>query len=200
MRRSGFCLLALLSVGAPGWSQGPDTRSIPRSEFSLYAGYSLLSPNIRTSNSPESGWNAGIDIGISRNVAAVFDFSQYFSTYNYELLIKTTPFFVMAGPRVWAPVDRSAKARVFVDFLTGGGFIQTGRTKTSYGVFDGLFAGSASSAWSVGGGVDFRAGNHLGLRGQAGYLHTDFTTVDNQIQQSSPSGHVRIVAGILYRR
>lgn len=77
MARCEFCLFALLSVGAPAWSQASDTHQIPRSEFSLYAGYSLLAPNI-IFNSSESGWNAGIDIGIARNVGAVVDFSQYF--------------------------------------------------------------------------------------------------------------------------
>ena len=196
MSRSGFCLLALLSVGAPAWSQASDTHPVPRSEFSLYAGYSLLAPNIYNNYSSESGWNAGIDIGIVRNVDAVVDFSQYFSTYDYQLSINTTPFFVMAGPRVWAPLGNEGKLRLFADFLAGGGVIQTGRTRLG----PGLFASSTSLAWNAGGGVDIRAANHLWVRGRAGYMHTQFTTWDSEIQRSAPPGHARIVIGILYRR
>lgn len=86
--------------------------------------------------------------------------------------------------------------RPFADFLAGGGFIQTGRTKIS----SGLFASSTTLAWNAGGGVDIRAASHLWVRGQAGYLHTNFTTWDTEIQQDAPSGHARIVVGILYRR
>jgi hypothetical protein len=200
MHRCGFCLLALLSVGAPAWSQASDTHPIQRSAFSMYAGYSLFAPNIfkgaENNYSPESGWNAGIDVGIARNVGAAVDFSQYFSTYNYASPIKTAPFFVMAGPRVWAPVGSAAKLRPFAQFLAGGGFIQRGRTSSSFG----LFASSTSLAWNAGGGLDIRAGKRLWVRGEAGYLHTDFTTSDSEIQQYTPSGKARIVIGILYQR
>ena len=196
MGRCGFWLFVLLWVGGPAWSQASDTHPIPRSEFSFYAGYSLLAPNIYNNYLSESGWNAGIEIGITRNVGAAVDFSQYFSYYDYPPGIHTSPFFVMAGPRVWVPVGNAAKLRPFADFLAGGGFIQTGRTRLG----PGLFASSTSLAWNAGGGVDIRAGNHLWFRGQAGYMHTQFTTWDSEVQQFAPSGHARIVVGILYRR
>lgn len=197
MHRCGFCVLALLSVGATAWSQASDTHPIPRSEFSLYAGYSVLTPNIFKGAdgafSSESGWNAGIDIGISRNAGAVVDFSQYFS--NYGLGANTTPFLVMVGPRVWAPVGSGARLRPFADFLFGGGFIQTGRTEGPP-----LFASPRSFAWSTGGGADIRAGNYLWIRGQAAYMHTQFTTWDHEVQQYATPGRARIVVGVLYRR
>lgn len=196
MGRCGFCLLALLSVGAPAWAQAGDAHPVPQSAFSLYAGYSLLAPNIYNNYLSESGWNAGIEIGIIRNLDAAVDFSQFFSYYDYPPGFNTTPFFVMAGPRVWAPVGHAAKLRLFADFLAGGGFIQTGKTNLG----PGLFTSPTTSAWSVGGGVDIRAANHLWVRGQAGFMHTDFTTWDSEVQRSAPSGRARITIGILYRR
>ena len=200
MGRCGFCLLALLSVSAPAWSQAADAHPVPRSPFSLYAGYALLAPNI-FGNPSESGWNTGIDIGITRSVAAAVDFSQYFFDYGVRDA-NTTPLFVMAGPRVCAPVGNAGKLRLFADFLAGGGFIQTGRSRNYPAIpaNPGLFAGSTSSAWNAGGGVDIRAANHLWVRGQAGYMHTDFTTWDSEVQRSAPPGHARITIGILYRR
>jgi hypothetical protein len=193
MGRCGFCLLTLLSVGAPAWSQPSDSHPVPRSEFSLYAGYSLLAPNLFNNYLSESGWNAGIDVGITRNAGAAVDFSQYFS--NYGLGANTTPFFVMVGPRVWAPVGNAAKMRFFVDLLVGGGFIQTGRTTAPP-----IFASSTSFTWNTGGGVDIRAANHLWVRGEASFMHTQFKTWDTEVQQFAMPGHARIGIGILYRR
>jgi len=188
-----FCLFAVLLVAVPAWSQAWDTASIPRSEFSVYAGYSLLTPNVFKEFAPESGWNAGIDIDITANLGVAIDFSQYFA--DYGLGAKTTPFVFLAGPRLWAPVAKTSKLRPFADFLAGGGFIQTGRSSGPP-----LFKRSNTLAWSAGGGADVRATSHFWFRGQAGYLHTAFTTWDSEVQQFTPKGHARIMVGILYRR
>ena len=121
------------------------------------------------------------------------DFSQYDDNYGY--VHNTNPFVVMLGPRFYLPLEKSRRIKPFADFLLGSAHVQSASPGGS-----SPFSNSVSLAWSAGGGVDVKASGHFWFRGQAGYLHTGFTTPGNLFPQDAPPGRARIVVGIVYRR
>ncbi|HEY2471286.1 MAG TPA: hypothetical protein VGI45_26065 [Terracidiphilus sp.] len=60
-----------------------------------------------------------------------------------------------------------------------------------------FLAGNDSFLMAFGGGVDYRLPHHFGVRGQADYLRTRFTSGDDQVPFQN--NNVRLSAGVVFR-
>jgi len=189
-------LFALLLAGPCALAQAHPARTAPRSEIAVYGGYSVVTTNFHgyldPSGPAESGWNAGAEVGIGKYISFAGDFSQYF--YMESASGKQHTVVAMAGPRVWLPIPKSWLIRPFADFLVGGAHIGLSGNAASQ-----PFSKNSTLAWSPNGGVDIRVSRHISLRATAGYLHTQFTTFDSEIQRGSPAGRPRVSAGVVYK-
>ncbi len=191
-----FALIVLLLAVPCALAQTHPARNFQKSEIAVYGGYSVVTTNFHSyldaSGPAESGWNAGVEVGVTRHIAVAGDFSQYF--YMESASGKQHTVVGMAGPRVYLPVPKKWLIHPFADFLVGGAHIGLSGNANSQ-----PFSKDSVLAWSPNAGVDLRVTKHVSLRATAGYLHTPFVTFDSEIQRGSPAGRPRVAVGIVYR-
>ncbi len=195
MLRTKLATFLLFMFSTLAWSQAQSASPAPKSSLSIFGGYSYLPTNFYQGSGKvfggEGGWNAGLDLGLFKQIAFTADFAQIFSSYDLGATTDTVTF--LLGPCVSVPLGKPSKIAPFGDFLIGGAHIGASGFGSTF------FLTSTSFAWSADGGIDARLMKHLSLRVQGGYLRTAFVTADNQLQQDTPAGHVRLLTGIVYR-
>ena len=153
----------------------------------IFGGYSYtmrFAPAPYVGSGSENGWSVALDLDSNKWIGFRSDFVQYHTTYN-QSPPHSTSYTYLFGPKVLLTRSQSPRILPYGQFLIG--------------VATDMYFGRTSFAWALGGGADFRLSKHLYLRGEGDYLHTHFTTGDNQIQPSVKNSRPRIETGLVFR-
>jgi len=164
--------LLLFSVAAKA-------QDMPKVE--VFGGYSFLRVSDGGSSANANGGSASLAYNVTRSLGIVADFGGY---HGDNTLGDANVYSYLFGPKF---AYRSGRITPFVQALFGAAHVSVGG-----------FGGSASEnafATALGGGVDWNATSHLGVRLiQAEYLLTKFNDGGNNQQNSA-----RVSAGIVFR-
>lgn len=176
-----------------GWVQSGD-----RLEF--FGGYSSAGHDF-TGGHPYSGsvrlnrgWNASANLKLNRFSQFVADFGGYylsltqstgFCNFNSSTC-NTSVHTLMFGPQMSVPIRQK--------FIPFGHFLMGTALASQHNTFS-AFQSSHSFSFAAGGGVDYELARHFAVRGQADFIRTHFTSLDDQVPFQNSNN--RISAGIV---
>jgi opacity protein-like surface antigen len=151
----------------------------PKAE--VFGGYSFLHVTDQGASANANGGSGSISVNPSNWLGVVADFGGYHGGNDFG---NADLYTYMFGPKL---AYRTGKITPFVQALFGGAHLSAGG-----------FGGSASAnafAMALGGGVDWNATPHIGIRViQAEYLMTKFNDGANNRQNNA-----RVSAGVVFR-
>lgn len=148
----------------------------PRSSADIFGGYSYLNADFGLGvRQSFNGWEASTSFtGPNPHFAAEFDVSGYYASGIFGSGLNLGDYGLLAGPRVnFGPA--------FVHGLFGANFLGAGAAVSNAQV---------SFATVIGGGVQTKAHNHLGVRVSVDYVMTRYF--------GATQNSVRITPGIVY--
>ena len=166
----------------------------------IFGGYSYsFRAYDHTQDNPVSGgmngWEASAKFAIPRTrlLGIKVDGSGYYRTDNYagESFVGYRPqaYFFLAGPQISLPMGRYT---VFADVLVGEGHLNSGDQSIP------SLASSFAFSEAAGGGVDVGLTRRLAWRVGGEFLHSGFSSSDNQIH-GYVSSNGRIATGLVVR-
>jgi opacity protein-like surface antigen len=166
----------------------------------IFGGYSYsLRAYDHTQDNPVSGgmngWEASAKFALmhSKLLGIKADASGYYRTDNYigESFVGFRPraYFFLAGPQISLPMGRCT---VFADVLVGEGHLNSNDQSIA------SLASNFAFSEAAGGGVDVNLTHRLAWRVGGEFLHSGFSSSDNQIH-GYVSSNGRIASGIVVR-
>jgi len=168
-------IACVLAIVASILSSPPDARAQEASAIQVYAGYSLLHPNLPSFDADPavsktfesvlgnlSGWNGGVTLGMSKNFGIVADFSGYYRGFkttfegsNLDASLRAYTF--LFGPQFQ---KNGEQLRPFARALFG---VAHGSAKATIDGESGRGAKTVFAA-SIGGGLDVKVANRFAIR------------------------------------
>ena len=170
-----FLLLFLLLSGTLIWSQVQPLKESTPTTGDFYVGGAYTGSN--PASSASAGIGGGVDCHVYKWIQVEGDFSVFFATSG--VANPTTTVDYLAGPRISKPLSGS-RFSPFADFLVGRQTFHNGSTQHTY-----YYGNGSGMAFAGDGGVDVRLTRRLGLRGEAGFISSQYliapsTTTNNR--------------------
>ena len=160
-------LLLWLLAGTVAWSQAQPTREYPPTRGDVYVGGAFTGSD--PASTASAGLGGGLDFRVLRWIGVAGDFSVYVA--NSGVANTTTLSDYLVGPRIEKPLSGTARVSPFADFLAGGQSFNNSSSQHSY-----YYANGSGAAFAGDVGADFRVSRHLALRGQGGFIFSQFST------------------------
>jgi opacity protein-like surface antigen len=169
----------------------------------VFGGYSLLQPDFsHVSGGPTNGWNAAANFKILPKIGIVADFSGFYPSLGINAggfntpvtnTITGTSYVFLFGPQVSSQFGRFTP---FGHFLIGESHVSPERENGTV-IPGSVFTSTTALSYAAGGGVDYSLTRRFAVRGQVDWLHTTFTSSDNQVHILHNSA--RICTGVVFR-
>ncbi len=169
-------LTSILLV-APLWC-GAQAPAVPRND--LFAGAAF------TGSNPASNGTAGVNGGADFHLIGPLGVDGQISWFSAGNGAANTTTIVdyLVGPRAQARL--STRVAPFADFLVGGQTLSNSSSQHSY-----YYTNGSGFATAVDAGADIRLTRRIALRGQAGFVFSEFAVVG-----ASPVGNYRFRGGV----
>jgi opacity protein-like surface antigen len=178
-------IILLFSVATSAQEENPKAE--------VFAGYTYIRLNsgFGIPGVNMNGGSASVSFNPTSSIGIVADFGGSHIAKVGSLSVDANMYSYLFGPKL---AHRSGRWTPFVQALFGGAHVSGSATVPSVAVIG--FGSQNAFAMAVGGGVDWNATNHIGVRLiQAEYLMTRFGVVDSTDTQNN----VRISAGVVFR-
>lgn len=172
----------------------------PSDRVEIFGGYSYLSSDYSLLKAGGvNGWNASANVKVHRTFGLVADFSGFYTSLGIRGdgviadTFKQSSYLAMFGPQASIRLHRISP---FVHFLMGVAHLNPEADNGTV-VGNGSLNSSNSFSYAAGGGLDFALGRHFAIRGQGDWLHTAFSSGDDQVHLLHTGA--RVSTGLVFR-
>jgi hypothetical protein len=166
MRNFKFFLPFLLLSGTLVWSQVQPTKEATPSTGDFYVGATFNGSN--PASTASAGIGGGADFRAYKWIEVQVDIGAFYANSGSANLTTTVDY--LFGPRISKPPSGS-RFSPFADILVGGQTFHNASTQHTY-----YYGNGSGLAVAGDGGVDIRMTRHLALRGQAGFISSQYVT------------------------
>jgi hypothetical protein len=188
--RTIFATLCFLVCAANASAQALPAGRARSWDVSL--GYSYVIQSVGSSTQAGlNGFDGSITIGLSSRLAVKADAGYALSGNLLGTPSHSDLFSCMAGP-VYYPTGQRGRASPYIEALLGGARV-SGPVPVAGGILIGGYADGL--AWAVGGGVNYRVSNSIGIRTGLDYIETGYFGPARTIQGQS---NIRVTAAVVY--